>query len=114
MRTVYLAAGDTLFDQGDEADEAYLVMDGTVEISTDAFKAEIGRDELFGESGLVGNKRQAAAAAKTDCRLLSVTVDELRQSIRSEPETAMLLIEALIRRLADTLSALGEAKRPVS
>ncbi len=63
---------------------------------------------------MVGNTRQAAAIAKTDCRLFAVTVDELRQSITSEPDTALLLIEALIKRLADTLHQLEETKRLVS
>jgi len=114
MRRVNLAAGDVLFEKGDTATEAYLIMDGTIEISSDALAAELGKDELFGESGLVGNTRQAAAIAKTDCRLFAVTVDELRQSITSEPDTAMLLIEALINRLADTLKKLEETKRLVS
>ncbi len=109
-----MAAGDVLFEKGDSASEAYLIMDGTIEISSDALAVELGKDELFGESGLIGNTRQAAAIAKTDCRLFTVSVDELRKSITSEPDTALLLIEALIRRLADTLSELGKAKRLVS
>lgn len=109
MRSITLSAGDVLFEKGDAASEAYLVMDGTIKISSGALVVEIGKDELFGESGLVGNPRQAGASAKTDCRLFSVSVDELRESIRSEPDTALLLIEALIRRLAGTLDALGKA-----
>lgn len=114
MRRLNLAAGEALFKKGDTASEAYLVMDGTIEISSDALAVELGKDELFGESGLVGNKRQAAATAKTDCRLFAVTVDELRGSITSDPDTAVLLIEALIRRLAYTLNKLEKAKRMVS
>jgi CRP-like cAMP-binding protein len=114
MRRVNLSAGDVLFKKGDAANEAYLIMDGTIEISSDVLAVELGKDELFGESGLVGNTRQAAAIAKTDCRLFAVSVDELRQSITSEPDTALLLIEALINRLADTLNQLEETKRLVS
>lgn len=114
MRRVNLSAGDVLFKKGDTANEAYLIMDGTIEISSDVLAVELGKDELFGESGLVGNTRQAAAIAKTDCRLFAVSVDELRQSITSEPDTALLLIEALINRLADTLNQLEETERLVS
>ena len=114
MRRVNPKSGDILFEKGDPATEAYLVMDGTIEITSDAISAELGKDELFGESGLIGNRRQASARAKTDCRLFAVTVDELRASILSEPDTATLLIEALINRLADTLRRLEESKRPVS
>jgi CRP-like cAMP-binding protein len=114
MRRINLAAGDTLFEKGDAANDAYLIMDGTIEISSDALAVELGKDELFGESGLVGNNRQAAAIAKTDCRLFAVSVDELRGSIKSEPETAMMLIEALIRRLAFALNELEKAKHLAS
>lgn len=114
MRRVNLNAGDILFEKGDPATEAFLIMDGTIEISSDAISVDLGKDELFGESGLVGNERQASAIAKTDCRLFAITVDELRNSILSEPDTALLMIEALINRLADTLHLLEESKRPVS
>jgi len=111
MRRVNLAAGEVLFEKGDTANEAYLIMDGTIEITSKALTAELGKDELFGESGLVGNLRQAGARAKTDCRLFAITVDELRGSITTEPDTALLLIEALILRLADTIHKLEDAKR---
>jgi CRP-like cAMP-binding protein len=114
MRRINLSAGEVLFEKGDTANEAFLIMDGTIEISTHALTAELGKDELFGESGLVGNTRQAAATAKTDCRLFAVSVDELRGSIKADPDTALLLIEALIRRLADTLNQLEEAKQIAS
>lgn len=114
MRRLNLAAGDTLFRKGEEAAEAYIIMDGTIEISSDVLSVDLGKDELFGESGLVGNARQADATAKTGCRLFAVTVDELRDAINTAPDTALLLIEALIQRLAATLSDLEEAKRRIS
>lgn len=114
MRRVNLTAGETLFEKGDAANEAYLIMDGTVEIASDVLSVDLGKDELFGESGLVGNRRQASAKAKTDCRLFAISVDELRKAIASEPDTALLLVEALIRRLAYTLNELEKAKRLVS
>ncbi len=114
MRRVNLVTGAVLFEKGDTANEAYLIMDGTIQISSDALSVELGKDELFGESGLVGSTRQAAAIAKTDCRLFAVSVDELRKSITSEPDTALLIIEALIRRLGYTLNELEQAKRLVS
>ena len=114
MRRVNLSAGDTLFRKGEEAGEAYLIMEGTIQISSDALSVDLGKDELFGESGLVGNTRQADAIAKTNCQLMALSVDELRESVIKEPDTAMLLIGALIQRLADTLNKLEEVKRVVS
>jgi len=114
MRGINLSAGETLFRKGEKAREAYVIMDGTIEISSDVLSVELGKDELFGESGLVGNTRQAGAIAKTDCRLFAITVDELRDAINTAPDTALLLVQALIQRLAATLSDLEDVKRLVS
>ncbi len=37
---------------------------------------ELGKNEPFGESSLVGNTLQAAVIAKTGCRLFAISVDE--------------------------------------
>lgn len=114
MRRVNLTAGDVLFEKGEAASDAYLIMDGTIEISSDVLAVDLGKDELFGESGLVGSTRQASARAKTDCRLFAISVDELRHAIRSEPDTAVRLVEAVIRRLNYTIHELEKAQRLIS
>ena len=50
MRRVNLTAGEVLFEKGEIANEAYLIMDGTIEISSEALAVELGKDELLGES----------------------------------------------------------------
>ena len=103
MRKVYLKAGDVLFRKGSSADDAYLIMHGVIEISGSNLVATLERSEIFGESGLVGNPRMADAVARTDCQLMAFSVDELRNSIRTQPDIAEALIEAMIRRLTSTV-----------
>ncbi len=110
MRRVNLVAGDVLFQKGDPADDAYLILDGVIEIFADDLIATLDNDEIFGESGLVGNPRMASATARTDCRLIAFSVEELRRSIRNEPETAEKLIEVMIRRLGDTVDELARLR----
>ena len=114
MRKINLSAGETLFRKGEEAGEAYMVLAGTIKISSDVLSVDLGKEELFGESGLVGNIRQADAIAKTDCRLFALTADEFRDSIKTSPDTALRLVEVLIHRLAYVISDLEDAKRLVS
>ena len=118
MRRVNLKAGDVLFQKGDAATDAYLIMDGVIEISGDKLKAMLNKSEIFGESGLVGNPRMAGAIAHTDCQLMAFSVDQLRSAIRTQPDTAETLIEAMIRRLASTVDELeslqaSENRNPV-
>lgn len=106
MRRLNLNAGDVLFKRGDPANHAYFIMDGEIEISGNNLRATLARSEIFGESGLVGNPRMADAVARTNCRLMAFSVNELRNFIRTEPETAEALIEAMIRRLTSTVREL--------
>jgi putative ABC transport system ATP-binding protein len=73
---VTVAAGETLFRQGDPSDHVYLVAEGTIEVlqersdgSTDLLTVlEPGR--YLGELGpLLGLPRSATARARTDCTL---------------------------------------------
>ena len=109
MRRVNLKAGEVLFHKGDAATDAYVIIDGAIEISGNSLNTIMENPELFGESGLVGNPRMADAIARTDCRLMAFSVDELRNAIRTVPDTAEKMIEVMIRRLAFTCAELEKA-----
>lgn len=73
MDTTTFSAGTVLFKKGDDADAAYLVQKGVVEISIgegDSKKVlgEIAEGGLFGEMALISHApRMATATTKTDC-----------------------------------------------
>ena len=110
MRRVNLQSGEYLFHEGDTATSAYFVLRGVIEISSKELSVNLEKYEIFGESGLVGNTRMADAIAQTDCCLIAFSVDELRNSIRTEPDTAERLVEILIRRLAYTVHKLEKLR----
>ncbi len=72
MDTTTFPAGTILFEQGDEADAAYLVQKGCIEISvgggdTRRILNDITEGGLFGEMALISHlPRMATAIAKTD------------------------------------------------
>ena len=112
MRRINLASGDILFRKGDEAGDAYLIVQGEIVISASTMTVTLQKGELFGESGLIGNPRMATATAQGNCRLIVFAADEFRQAILTEPKTAEMLIEVLIRRLAHTVDQLENVRSP--
>lgn len=81
------SAGTRIFEEGDDADCAYLLKSGTVEISTvkDGTKITLitlGPNQIFGELALLGGApRSASATAVSDCTLTIVTKHSLESQI---------------------------------
>ncbi len=80
-----LAAGETLFEQGDRSDFVYLIDEGEVEIvrvladGGEELLATIGPGHYCGELGpLMGFPRSASVRAITDVRLTSMTPQAFR------------------------------------
>jgi CRP/FNR family transcriptional regulator, cyclic AMP receptor protein len=105
------AAGEKIFDRNDTSPNAYLVISGTVEISRGDFSAAIQEGELFGEAALFDRPRTASAVAKTDCVLLSVSKAELMETIKTEPDEALDIIEAMLRRLGEVTDQLNYVQK---
>ena len=111
---VYYAAGETVFRQGDGADCAYIVIDGSVEIviSTPAGPLRINGVErfgIFGEIGMLGDLPRSATAVAGSClELLRVPGDVFQKVIHGNPEAARSLTVVLAERLSRTTELLCE------
>ena len=87
-RTVEVAAGEVVFEQGSRGELVYVVESGTVEIvrqqadGTSEPLAELGPGEYFGELGpLLGFPRSATARALTPLRLMAYSVHDFRDQV---------------------------------
>ncbi len=104
-RETALAAGATLFSQGDPADAFYILDAGEIEISVlspGGRKLSIEMmtpGEIFGEIGLFAGHRTATATATGPARLRAVRRAELIAALRADPELAIEMIEILCGRL---------------
>lgn len=116
MLTRELAAGEVVFRQGDTADMAYLIEEGSIQIRHDGQGqcealplALLGPGEVFGELGVIdGEPRSATAIAQVPTRLVTVRAEKIRQSIaRADPFFAELM-RKLVGRLRKT-RAVGNA-----
>ncbi|MEQ8666130.1 MAG: cyclic nucleotide-binding domain-containing protein [Rhodospirillales bacterium] len=97
-----LAPKEIIFEQGDEANVAYLIADGEVEIYRKSGRGEVGvaslsRGDIFGEMSLIdGKPRAASARAVSEVELIVVRPSDLKKRLAGLSEYDMVL-----RRLID-------------
>ena len=79
-------AGDTIFVEGEAADDIVLVLDGMVEVeAAGSVLAKLGPGSVLGErASLEQGRRTATVRALTDCRLVSYLAADLPASDLSE------------------------------
>ncbi len=98
MHPVNFRATDYIFEKGMVADQAYLVIDGKVEISQHGVILAPGA--IFGEMALFtkSGKRTASAKCLTDVRLLAITYEQFEQLYFQNPEFGLYLVRLMVRR----------------
>jgi CRP-like cAMP-binding protein len=107
-------AQENIFEQGDQSDGMYLVLDGfALVIVTDDTGIErtigiVSQGQSFGELGLLINQpRLATVAAGTSMRTLKITPEQLEKIEREAPEIASILYKKLACTLAEQLVVRG-------
>jgi CRP-like cAMP-binding protein len=109
-------AGQVIFNAGDSADAAYVVIDGTVEISVPTPNGPIvintmTKNEILGEIAIVGDvPRTATAKAVSKLETLKISKELFVKIVRENPDAAIELIRILAARLASTTSQLTRTR----
>lgn len=103
-------AGTRVLSQGESGDEVFVVIDGTLQVSSvDAGQrieiAQLTRGATIGEVGLFGLKRTADVDAQTDARLLRFTPEDLDVIQRRYPRIAARVYQNLNRIQAERRAA---------
>jgi CRP/FNR family cyclic AMP-dependent transcriptional regulator len=110
------AAGQVIFNAGDVGDSAYVIIDGSVEISVPTPSGpivinEMGKNDLLGEIAIVGEvPRTATAKAVTKLETLKISKELFMKIIHENPDAATELIKILAARLASTTSQLSRTR----
>jgi EAL domain-containing protein (putative c-di-GMP-specific phosphodiesterase class I) len=105
-----LEVGESLFQEGDDADTAYIIEVGALKISTrsDGDKVVICSlvdGDIVGEMGIIdGAPRTATATALKQARLLCVTQNQLTDQISEADDILKLLVQVLLERCRSGLS----------
>ena len=107
------APGQILFNAGDMGDAAYIVIEGSVEISVPTpggpiVVNKLGRNDIIGEIAIFGDvPRTATAKALTPLETLKISKELFTKVIRENPDAALELIRVLAARLANTTTQLS-------
>lgn len=108
-----LKAGSLIFSKGDEANEAFVLIEGHVIIAENSAGLEPGA--IFGEMALftATGRRTASAICSSDVRLLVITYEQFEQLYFQNPEFGLYLVRLIVRRFEMNHAALNAVKIPV-
>jgi CRP/FNR family transcriptional regulator, cyclic AMP receptor protein len=108
LRRIELEDGDLLFAEGDTGTEAYLVLEGQIEITRrmvdggERVRATIGEGELFGELALFGSGRRAAGARAGGPAVVgALSYEQFTAIIRAWPDVALALLRLQTERFLE-------------
>jgi len=105
MQTVTFGAGETILREGEDGNTAFLITNGSVEItigSGDKAKriGSLETGDVFGEMSLLDpGPRSATVTALSDTDCVVTTYDEFIASIQHDPAQAVKFMQTLVRRL---------------
>jgi CRP-like cAMP-binding protein len=100
--------GDIVFNSGDNADYAYVIMEGAVDIITETEKGPIvtvtlSQNQLIGELGLLNNTpRIATLIANGNLLAMKITAEMFFRILRENSEVALDVIRMLSTKLTNT------------
>ena len=117
---VSFETGDTVFQSGESADYAYVIMSGSVDIVTETdsgpvLVATLTQNQLIGELGLLNNApRNATLIAKDSLKAMKITGDMFFRILRENSEVALDVIRMLSDKLSRTHAQLETLQKQVN
>jgi HEAT repeat protein len=108
---VHAEDGEVIFEQGDEGDAFYVIVQGSVQILRgETGVATLGAREGFGEMAILDRgERSATAKASAPTTLLSLDRDSFDRVIERNPVVARGVYRVLTERLRNTLEKMDTA-----
>ena len=107
----YFAAGETIFNAGDEGHVMYVVQSGEVDVVVqDQVIETIAAGGIFGEMALIDRApRSASVIARTDCRLVPLDEARFMQHVHRTPFFALQVMRIMNERLRRRMAGLQAA-----
>ena len=109
MELMVCKEGETVFEQGSEAESIYVILSGAIEIHMEGERgpqmiAELESGEHFGELPFFDHQdRVASAVASGRTELAVLPYDALKRAAAAMPETGMKLYYAFARTLCERM-----------
>jgi serine phosphatase RsbU (regulator of sigma subunit) len=113
LEEVNLAAGEVLFDEGEEGDAVYLVAEGSLRLESDGMTVITRtRGDCVGEIALIDDQpRSAAAIADTPVKLLRWERRDFQQTLGQDPEVARGIFKMLTAKLREDVKSTVRLER---
>jgi signal transduction histidine kinase/predicted CoA-binding protein len=117
VEEVHLPAGEFLFHEGDNGEQAFVIQDGQIEILKNSGGREVllalrQMGEVIGEMALLdAAPRFASARARTESRLLSISHVHLGQLLDTSPSAARAMLDTVTARLRSTELVLRQSEK---
>ncbi|GEP10474.1 Crp/Fnr family transcriptional regulator [Methylobacterium gnaphalii] len=111
---VHFESGQHFFSQGDEADAAYLILEGEAAVSLDSPQgvvqlALLGADALVGEMGILADQpRSATVTAQTAVTALRIDRGVFLELLAQFPQISIAVMRELALRLEQTNRQLAQ------
>ncbi|MHA1600047.1 MAG: cyclic nucleotide-binding domain-containing protein [Alphaproteobacteria bacterium] len=107
--------GQSLFDQGDTADSAYIIVSGTADVIVNTGKpsvvAKVAKNDIVGEIAILCDvPRTATVAATSELTTLKITKDLFFRMVTDFPEMGVEVMRVLAHRLEQTTADLMKAR----
>ncbi|MDQ2077683.1 Crp/Fnr family transcriptional regulator [Marinimicrobium sp. ABcell2] len=98
---MHFSAGETIIQQGTEADRVYTLLEGKAEALCDGVKVgDIRADEIFGALAVfTRQRRMASVVAASDCTVLAVRKEEFIDLVDLQPQICVGLIEEMAAKI---------------
>lgn len=112
--------GDVVICAGDNADVAYVIMEGAVDVLTDTANGPvvtvtIAENQLIGELGLLNNTpRIATLVANGELKAMKITDEMFFRMLRENPEVALDVIRMLSDKLSKSHAQVESLQKQVS
>jgi CRP-like cAMP-binding protein len=107
--------GQSLFDQGDSADSAYIIASGTADVIVITDKptvvAKLGQNDIVGEIAILCEvPRTATVTATSELTTLRITKDLFFRMVTDFPEMGVEVMRVLAHRLEQTTAQLTKER----
>ena len=104
LRSQTFAPGTLIMSRGDQAEEMYFIVAGTVEIYVPGGRFELRAGDFFGEMALLERRtRNADAIAKTKCNILILEASTFENLMRRNPVLNEKMRQAARARLEENI-----------
>lgn len=104
------AAGDVICREGDAGDDFFVLVKGSVNVSSDDLGtqkqlATLTAGHYFGEmAALAGQPRQATVTAAEPVELMRIPLTAVSEVLKTSPRAAEILKKVGLQRMEDTLN----------